>query len=254
MRRLAAYPRALLVAALALTPLPAFASGGCLRPDPVGTGGCPGVRPGAVLHSGTETCTFGFLFRGSDGRRYAATAGHCAFSPDPARDPGRTQTWKAGTGPVVTGADGRQVGRFAYATMSGQFKDFALVRLDAGVASDPQMCHFGGPTGITTNVSGDATEVHHYGQGVGVAEVAPARTGDAVLGLYRADYVYFYGAASEGDSGSPVTDPDGAAVGILTDLTTPFTGNVGVNRLTAHLAAAGAALRIRLSLLAAPAL
>jgi hypothetical protein len=237
-------------AALAFTPLPAVASGVCTRPDPVGTGGCPGVRPGAALHSGTELCTFGFLFQGSDKRRYAATAGHCAFDPDPARDPGKTQVWKAGTGPIVTDADGKQVGRFAYATMVGQFRDFALVRLDAGVISDPAMCHFGGPTGLDTTVSGDDVQVHHYGQGVGLGSV-PARTGDAFFGLYRPDYVYFYGAASEGDSGSPVTDPDGGAVGIVTDLTTPFTGDVGVNRLADHLAAAAKALRIRLTLMAA---
>ena len=179
MRRLAGSPRALAlaVAALALTPLPAVASGrGCLepaaRPDPVGTDACPGVRPGAALHSGSELCTFGFLFQGSDRRRYAVTAGHCAFDPDPDRTAGKTQTWKPGTGPVVTDGDGKQVGRFAYATMSGQFSDFALVRLDAGVASDPSMCHFGGPTGVTTTVSNDDLQVHHYGQGVGL-ETAP---------------------------------------------------------------------------------
>ena len=38
----------------------------------------------------------------------------------------------------------------------------------------------------------------------------------------------------------------------MTDLTTPFTGNAGVNRLSAHLADAAKALRIKLTLLAAP--
>jgi hypothetical protein len=64
--------------------------------------------------------------------------------------------------------------------------------------------------------------------------------------------VYFYGAASEGDSGSPVITDNGQAVGLITDLTTPFTGNVGVNRLADHLAAAQKALKIRLTLLTAP--
>jgi hypothetical protein len=222
--------------------------------DPVGTDSCDGVRPGTLLHSGTELCTFGFVFQGSDRRRYVATAGHCAYATDPARDPGKTSVWKPGTGPAVTDASGRPVGRFAYATMAGQFKDFALVRLDNGVPSNPQMCHFGGPTGLTTVVHNDDVLVHHYGQGVGVGDYLPARTGEAFFGLYRADYVYFYGAASEGDSGSPVTDENGAAVGIITDLTTPFTGNVGVNRLADHLAAAQKALRIKLTLLTAPTL
>jgi len=253
--RRAALLRALAVAAVALAPLPAQAAGPCApvaEADPVGTTACPGVRPGARLQSGDEVCSFGFLFAGSDRRRYVATAGHCAFDPDPATTPGRTQVWRT-AGPVARDGAGKQVGRFVYATMAGEFKDFALIRLDPGVASSPQMCHFGGPTSLTTEVHNRDVLVHHYGQGTGL-DYVPARTGDAFFGLYKPDYVYFYGAASEGDSGSPVIDADGAAVGLVTDLTTPFTGNVGVNRLAAHVAAAARSLRIRLTLLTAPAL
>lgn len=254
--------RVLALAALALAPLPLQTAhaAACTthttgaHADPFGTEDCPGVRPGTLLHSGSEDCTFGFVFQGSDHRRYVATAGHCAFDPDPERSPAATKTWKPGTGPVVTGADGRQVGRFAYATLASTFKDFALVRLDRGVTADPQMCHFGGPTTLTTAVHNDDVQVHYYSQGVGVGDYVPARTGDAFFGLYRADYVYFYGAASPGDSGGPVIDATGAAVGIITDLTTPFTGNIGVNRLADHLAAAQKALKIKLTLLTAPTL
>ena len=248
--------RALAVAALALSPLPAQAAELCASPfkaDPVGTTACPGVRPGATFTSGTERCTMAFLFTGSDRRRYVATAAHCAFDPDPAADPGRTQTWRPGTGPVVKDAGGRQIGRFVYATMKGEFADFALFRLDNGIAWNPQMCHFGGPTKITTEVHNRDVLVHHYGSGTG-ADGIPARTGDMFFGLYRADYVYFYGVASTGDSGGPVIDDTGAAIGVLTDLTTPFTGNVGVNRLAGHLADASKALKTRLTLLTAPTL
>jgi hypothetical protein len=236
------------VAALALATTAAHAA------PPVGTDTYDGVRPGTVLHSGSELCTFAFVFQGSDRRRYVATAGHCAFDPDPARDPGRTQVWKPGTGPVVTDAADRPVGRFVYATLAGQFHDFALIRLDNGVTADPQVCHFGGPTGINTTVANDDLQVHHYGRAVGLGDYLPARTGDMFFGLYRPDYVYFYGAASEGDSGSPVLDANGAAIGLVTDLATPFTGNVGVNRLADHLAAAQKALRIKLTLVTAPTL
>ncbi len=241
----------LAAAAVAVAPLPAAADLCAARPDPFGTEGCAGVRPGAGLESGNELCTFGFLFQGSDRRRYVATAGHCAFDPDPDVTVGKTQTWRAGTGPVVKDSTGKPIGRFAYATMSGEFKDFALVRIDSRVPSSPQMCHFGGPVRLTTEVANDDVQVHHYGQGTVIGDVVPARTGDAFYGLYRADYIYFYGAAYEGDSGSPVTDASGNAVGIVTDLTTPFTGNVGVNRLAGHLAAAAKALRIKLTLLTA---
>lgn len=243
------------VAALALSPLPAQAAALCAPPaataNPFGSSPCEGVRPGATLVSGSEQCSFGFVFQGSDRRRYVATAGHCAFSPDPDTATGRTQTWRPGKGPLVHDAGGKAVGRYVYATMQGQFSDFALIRLEPGVVSSPQMCHFGGPTSLTTEVHNRDVLVHHYGNGTG-ADYVPARTGDAFFGLYKEDYVYFYGVASEGDSGSPVIDADGAAVGLITDLTTPFTGNVGVNRLAGHVTNAGKALRIKLTLLTAP--
>jgi hypothetical protein len=221
------------------------------KAQPVGTTPCPGVRPGGEFRSGRERCTYAFVFQGSDRRRYVATAGHCAFDPDPATTPGVAQAWKPGAGSVVTDADGKRVGTFAYAVMQGQFRDFALIRLDNGVASDPRMCHFGGPTGINTTVSNDDLLVHHYGRGTGL-DYVPARTGEMFFGLYREDYVYFYGAASSGDSGGPVIAEDGSAIGVLTDLTTPFTGNVGVNRLAQNLADAQRALKVRLTLLTAP--
>lgn len=240
--------RAVVLAAALLAPLPAAAApctNAAAKADPVGTTKCPGVAPGTGYLSGNEACTFAFVFTGSDRRRYVATAGHCAF----VSDADATQTWRPGTGPVVTDKDGRRLGTFAYATMQGQFRDFALVRLDPGVAADPAMCHFGGPTGVNTAISNADIQVHHYGQGIGYL---PARTGDMFFGLYRPDYVYFYGAASVGDSGGPVIAADGSAVGVLTDLTTPFTGNVGVNRLQQHVVDAQKALRIRLTLATAP--
>lgn len=258
MRRLAAPRRALaraLVAAAVLgSPLPAQAIDLCTdaksSANPVGTTKCPGVRPGALLTIGESRCTAGFLFVGSDRRRYLATAGHCAYHPDPTTD--RTDVWKAGAGPVAKDADGKQIGRFAYASMVGDWTDFALIRLDNGVVSSPEMCHFGGPTGIAADVHTRDMLVRHYGHGTGM-QYLPARTGEMFWGLYRTDYVFFYGAASTGDSGGPVTDKDGNAIGLITDLTTPFTGNVGVNRLPPNIAAATKALKLRsLTLLTAP--
>jgi hypothetical protein len=244
--------------ALAVSALPATAAPACQpatkaagRATPVGTTACDGVRPGGSYVSGSEMCSFAFVFTGSDRRRYVATAGHCAFDPDPDRTTGRTQSWRPGSGPEVTDENGHRIGRFAYATLVGQFRDFALIRLDPGVKVDPQMCHFGGPTGLNTTVANADLLVHHYGQGVGF-DYVPARTGEMFFGLYRPDYVYFYGAGSVGDSGAPVTDEDGNAIGVITDLTTPFTGNLGVNRLAQHLADAERALRIRLTLQTAP--
>src|SRR5256885_17113520 len=58
-----------------LIPVPAAA--------PVGTGTCPGVRPGAIVRSHVGQCTLNFLFVGSDGSRYIGTAGHCILGTSP---------------------------------------------------------------------------------------------------------------------------------------------------------------------------
>src|SRR5436853_3952524 len=46
-------------------------------PAPVGTAGCPGVRPGGRVLTSVGDCTLNFLFRSPDGNRYIGTAGHC---------------------------------------------------------------------------------------------------------------------------------------------------------------------------------
>ncbi len=225
--------------------LPAVPAGaaGCALVPPYGGGACPGVRPGAYVESAEGGCTLGFLFTGSDRRRYAATAGHCGVASGEA-------VWALGKGPVASAADGKPIGRFAYAVANGDV-DFGLIRLDNGVKADPQVCHFGGPTGVNTAVHTDLVELRHVGQGLGEG-YSPARTAEAPFGLYRADYTYAWGAAYFGDSGSPVVDAAGQAVGVITQLKASGLGDIGINRLAPRLAVAQAKLRIRLTLLTAP--
>ena len=65
-----------------------------------------GVLPAAATYG---DCTLGFLFTGSDRRRYAATAGHCGAAN------GVEMSWgPTAKGPAVSDANGRLVGRFAY--------------------------------------------------------------------------------------------------------------------------------------------
>ncbi len=236
-----------LAAALLPGPVPANAAT-CTTslPPPYGGSPCPGVRPGAYVESDLGGCTLGFLFTGSDRRRYAATAGHCGTAE------GTEQAWPKDTGPVATDAAGKPIGRFAYAVSQGDV-DFALIRLDRRTASSPQVCHFGGPTGINTEVDGDAVEMRHYGQGLGES-AAPARTAEAPFGLYRADYTYAWGAAYFGDSGSPVLDQSGQAIGIITELKAAGLGDIGINRLAPRIDQARKRLRIKLTLLRAPTL
>ncbi|MEA2932229.1 MAG: hypothetical protein QOI56_1014, partial [Actinomycetota bacterium] len=71
-----------------------------------GAGACPGVRPGAVVLTPVGQCTLNFLWRGSDGRSYIGTAGHCLLE-------GADQTqvvFAPGDGPPARDSAGRRIG------------------------------------------------------------------------------------------------------------------------------------------------
>jgi hypothetical protein len=163
-----------------LIPVPAAA--------PAGTGACPGVRPGAVVNSDTGQCSFNFLFNGSDGRRYMGTAGHCILGESPVGGDVGEESWAPGTGPEASDADGNRIGEFAYAILQDP-KDFAVIRLDPGVEASPQMCHFGGPTGTNTDQGSSPVVLNHFGNGIGVGTVLPARSAVA-FGMPNPDHVY----------------------------------------------------------------
>jgi hypothetical protein len=229
--------------------------------NPVGTGTCPGVRPGAIVNSDVGQCTLNFLFAGADGRRYIGTAGHCILGDSPVGGDVGEQSWAAGTGPVATDADGNRIGEFAYAILQDP-KDFSLIRLDAGVPASPQMCHFGGPTGINADQPVDPVVLHHFGNGVGVGTVLPARSAVA-LGMPDPDHVYAEGAVVPGDSGSGIISDDGRAVGVivttgihLASIGFPSSdaGTMGVTRLAPQVARAQQVLGIGLTLQTAPTL
>jgi hypothetical protein len=190
-----------------LIPVPAAA--------PAGTGPCPGVRPGAIVNSESGQCTFNFLFNGSDGRRYIGTAGHCILGDSPIGGDVGEESWAPGTGPEATDGEGNRIGEFAYAILQDP-KDFALIRLDSGVAANPQMCHFGGPTGTNADQPGLNSPVvlNHFGNGLGVGSVLPARSALA-LGMPDPDHVFAEGAVVPGDSGSGIISSDGRAVGVI---------------------------------------
>jgi hypothetical protein len=236
-----------------LVPVPAAA--------PAGTGSCPGVRPGAVVNSSVGQCTFNFLFTGGDGRRYIGTAGHCILGDDPFGGDAGEKSWAPGSGPVATDADGNRIGEFAYAILQDP-KDFSLIRLDPGVAASAQMCHFGGPTGVNSDRPSSPVVLQHFGNGVGVGTVLPARSAVA-LGMPDPDHVYAEGAVVPGDSGSGIESSDGRAVGVI--VTTGIhtgslgtagvdAGTMGVTRLAPQVARAQQVLGTGLSLSTAPAL
>jgi hypothetical protein len=213
--------------------------------DLVGVGECPGVRPGAYLITSIGGCTFNFLFTGGDGRRYAGTAGHCALEKDHTE-----QVWASGNGPAVEDSQRQVIGRFVYAVLDDP-KDFAVIELLAGVDASPQMCHFGGPTGLYTDQSSSAVELHHFGNGIALGDTVPGRSAVA-LNTLNPNYVSAMGAAIFGDSGSGVITDDGRAVGVLVSLDfNPF-GYIGITRLPPQLKRASEKLGTTLTLQTAP--
>ncbi len=223
--------------------------------DPVGTGPCGGVRPGALVETPNGFCTLNFLFRGSDEQRYIGTAGHCILE-----DEGE-ESWGPGSGPVARDASGARIGEFAYAVL-GDPKDFALIRLDAGVPADPQMCHFGGPTGLNRDTPTSPVVLEHYGQGVVFGDVVPGRTALALTGMPSENTATALGAVIFGDSGSGIVSDDGRAVGVVVTVGVnlgfpggqPVAGDVGITRIGPQKDRAGQFLGIGLTLRTAPSL
>jgi hypothetical protein len=197
---------------------------------PFGITACPGVRPGAIVESDTGQCTFNFLFAGGDGRTYIGTAGHCILGESPVGGDVGEEVWAPGDGPEARDGTGARIGEFAYAILQDP-KDFALIRLDAGVAASAQMCHFGGPTGVNSDLASGPVVIHHHGNGVGVGTVLPARTGVA-LGMPDPDHVFAQHVAVPGDSGSGVISDDGRAVGVLVTVGV-HTGSIGTGGVDA---------------------
>ncbi|MGH2736703.1 MAG: hypothetical protein ACRDKZ_14070 [Actinomycetota bacterium] len=228
---------------------------------PIGVGACPGVRPGAVIESDNGLCTMNFLFLGSDGRRYIGTAGHCILGDSPTGGDAGEQSWAPGAGPEARDGEGNRIGEFAYAILQDP-KDFALVRLDAGVQADPQMCHFGGPTGINSDTPGLSAPVQleHFGNGIGTGTLTPGRTALA-LGMPDPDHVYAEGAVAPGDSGSGIISADGRAVGVIVTVGVHAAsigtsgidaGSVGITRIAPQEARAEQVLGLTLTIQTAP--
>lgn len=223
---------------------------------------CPGVRPGGIVTSDVGACTYNFVF--TDGvDRYIGTAGHCIIDPPPGgsgQAAGVEHFWLAGSGPVARDAEGNRVGEFVYGVMQKPF-DFALIRVDRGVPVNPQMCYFGGPTGVNEDVVvGRPVVYHYYGNGVGLGALIPARTAVS-YGMPASDHIYADGLAIFGDSGAGVITSDGRAVGVIVTigvhsmslgLDAIDVGVVGITRLAPQIRRAEDVLGVHLTLVTAP--
>ncbi|MEX2293387.1 MAG: trypsin-like serine protease [Acidimicrobiales bacterium] len=188
-------------------------------PAPVGTpySCAKTVYPGAKLrvagsHGGAGGgCTANFLFRGSNDRIYLGTAGHCTLAATN-MDGDRGEFRDPAMGALVQDGNGTQIGRVEYAIQQGDF-DIALIRLRQGITYDTALPHWGPVTGINGTTSGSPIELRWVGHGTGVGNVLYARSGLA-LGMPDANQVYALGAIAPGDSGGPVVDGNGKAIGV----------------------------------------
>jgi len=244
--------RLLAVAAAFLVPLPVHAASlsahrcRTVLAGPVGTSSCPGVRPGAIYQTEAgDGCSMSFLFRGSDRRYYAASAGHCIWATSNiGPSAGKEQKWAPGSGLRITDGSGDTVGRFAYGVWTDN-RDFALIRVDPDVEVSAAMCYFGGPTSLYTAHSSGTVFLKHFGNGVLLGDTIPARTAfttDTTDPLW----VYAYAAALPGDSGSGVMTENGQAIGTLVQL--DVDGTTGITRLDASVAEAEKFMGIKLKL------
>jgi hypothetical protein len=225
---------------------------------PIGTGPCDGVRPGAYVHTKEGGCTLNFVFNAKEGSRtirYVGTAGHCILPAE------GEVSWDANQGPKAydgAGDDKKKIGEFVYAvvrsdedTVLSAFRDFALIRLDAGIESRVSMCHFGGPTGMNNDIHDETIPGHFFGQGLGFGSTVPART-LLVRGLRDPDVAGAAGPMIYGDSGAGVISEDGRAIGVIVQfIDEPGPDLIGITRLRPQVSRAEHVLGVDLTLLTA---
>lgn len=208
-------------------------------PAPAVAPGPSSIGPGVVTETaGAGLCTAGFVLTGGD-RTFLAQAAHCGGTGGETETDGCTSaTVPLGTPVTVHGTDRTVTGTLAWSswnTMQARgetdpdtcaYNDFALVELPAEAvpAVGAAVPFFGGPQQVRnaplpvgTPVFGLANPADASGART-VAPRAGTIAGDVGGGWGHAVFTMEPGVA--GESGSPLLDGEGRAVGILSSLTT----------------------------------
>lgn len=175
-------------------------------------GACSGIRPGAAIATSAGSCTMAWILRDANGALYGSTAGHCGVVGQRVR------------------VGGQAIGTMVYAVDQPIGEDFGVFSIDADKAHlvDPDMCAWGGATGVWTEEGPVATGlVRHFGFGVGTGTLAQTRARSGVLDHASATTFAFVGAVAPGDSGSPARASSGEALGVITDLLSPRSPGTG---------------------------
>lgn len=185
------------------------------------------VQPGVRLVAGDASCTLAFVIASAESL-YISTAGHCIEDGQDAE------------------ADGVGIiGRAAFRIDEGEGRDFALIRLlpEHWARVEPEVLHWGGPTGVFRTPGEHMDEVRFFGHGVvfGETEATQPRTGIGPSWEGAGDF-YFKGAGVPGDSGSPVLHESGQAIGVLNTVRAAVDANTnGGTHIDAGLALAAEA-------------
>ncbi|MDN5916736.1 MAG: serine protease [Pseudonocardia sp.] len=226
-------------------------------PVPVPAGSAA-VRPGAVtVTAGAGLCTSGFVFTSGE-KVLLGQAAHCGGTgADTETDGCTSATVPTGTPVTVRATDGGTgegiTGTMVYSSwvamqQDGEkdpdtcaYNDLALVELpaDAAARTNPSVPFFGGPAGVHDGGLAPGAAVFGLGNPVGAAERSAGGTsvGTATrtlrprVGTAGEDVgggwghtVYTTAQGVPGESGAPLLDESGRAVGLLSSL------NVGGER------------------------
>ena len=194
---------------------------------------CPGVQTRGVSAAGCIVapagCTANFIF-GGPGNWHVGTAAHCVDGVGDEVVMQVDTATLASVGTVVKRTAEQEPG-----------EDFALIRIDPGVASkwgvNPAIPVIGGPNGVYTGCG--PVPVLHYGHGYGVV-VAQGKPEGGLAADWGDDAYSWAGVGIFGDSGSPVIVAGGRAAGNFTHLVVGgFVGNLAGMRATRMIQFAG---------------
>lgn len=208
-------------------------------PGPAAPAAPPAIGPGTVTETaGAGVCTAGFVFT-APGRTFLAQAAHCAGTGDETQTDGCTSaTVPLGTPVRVRGRDGTVTGRLAWSswvTMQARgetdpgtcaYNDLALVELPPGAAAvtGGAVPFHGGPARVADAPPAPGAPVYGLANPAGPdgRRTASARAGTAAgeVGGGWGHAVVGPVPGTAGESGSPLLDADGDAVGVLSSLTT----------------------------------
>ncbi len=200
-------------------------------------------------------CSANFLFTNPQGTKaYIGTAAHCYgmgadtqpscddnFAPLDDHPVAYGRLYDRESLTVIIPPAAEPIGHFVYSSfvtmqdidetrdLQCMMNDFALIELDDAAVrlANPAMWHYGGPIQLSTDKTANGDVVHTFGGSSFRHEVAAAtRPRDGVVTPSERDLVdpnssisfhaMLPGMCIGGDSGSPVLDDDGQALGIVT--------------------------------------